>query len=206
MTVIYVAGPMTGLPDFNYPAFDAAAANLEALGHEVLNPTSAEKHNDTGAPQAWDWYMRRALYLVIQADAIALLPGWENSRGATLEHQIGVALGLDIRTLGDWLAAELIDASLQSVDALQQLDQDVSGTASQSARRRDGVANLNVGEHGGESKPASDLAVGLHDPILLNGRGLGFWVECECGWISGGTSTEARARAKHARHVEGVEA
>ena len=38
MTRVYIAGPMTGLPDFNYPAFNAAAAKLRALGLEVLNP------------------------------------------------------------------------------------------------------------------------------------------------------------------------
>ena len=35
---IYIAGPMTGLPDSNYPAFHAAEARLQALGHEPHNP------------------------------------------------------------------------------------------------------------------------------------------------------------------------
>ena len=32
---VYVAGPMTGLPDFNYPAFNAEAQRLRGLGYQV---------------------------------------------------------------------------------------------------------------------------------------------------------------------------
>lgn len=102
MTKVYVAGPMTGLPESNYPAFHAAAATLEALGHQVLNPVDAEQFNDTGKPQTWDWYMRHAIAMVIKADGIALLPGWERSKGANLEYQIGRALDLDIREVENW--------------------------------------------------------------------------------------------------------
>ncbi|MCY1527250.1 hypothetical protein D9M68_623110 [compost metagenome] len=38
MKRIYLAGPMTGLPEFNYPAFHAEAARLRALGYQVENP------------------------------------------------------------------------------------------------------------------------------------------------------------------------
>jgi hypothetical protein len=103
-TTLYVAGPMTGLPEFNYPAFDAAEKDLGTLGFLVLNPTHAEKHNPTpGVPQSWDWYMRHALRMVLAADGVALLDGWERSRGASLEHAVATALGLDIRPLAEWL-------------------------------------------------------------------------------------------------------
>ena len=46
---IYIAGPMTGLPALNFPAFHAAASALRALGHQVVNP--AEINADTTA----DW-------------------------------------------------------------------------------------------------------------------------------------------------------
>lgn len=101
---IYIAGPMTGIPEFNYSAFNAAAEALRAIGHDVLNPTDVEKRNDTGKPQAWDWYMRHALRMVLDSDAIALLPGWENSRGATLEFHVANSLGLPIQSVAQWLA------------------------------------------------------------------------------------------------------
>lgn len=102
-TTVYIAGPMTGIEDFNYPAFNIATEILRARGLEVLNPADTEQYNDTGKPQEWTWYIRHAIRLVSHADGIALLPGWEASKGATLEHQIGTALGLDIRPIEEWL-------------------------------------------------------------------------------------------------------
>lgn len=90
MTRAYVAGPMTGLPDFNFPAFHDAAARLRALGFEVLNPA------ENPAPPCGTWlaYMRMAVAQVAQADAVVLLPGWENSRGAMVEYRLAVGMGL----------------------------------------------------------------------------------------------------------------
>lgn len=89
---VYVAGPMTGLPDFNFPAFHDAAARLRALGFEVLNPAE----NPEPPCKSWLGYMRMAVAQVAQADAIALLPGWENSRGANVEYRLAVGIGLTI--------------------------------------------------------------------------------------------------------------
>ena len=88
----YVAGPMTGLPNLNFAAFHAAAARLRGLGHEVVNP--AEINPDQGAK--WEDCMRADIKALMDCDAILLLPGWERSRGATLEHHIAKALGMYI--------------------------------------------------------------------------------------------------------------
>ena len=82
--MIYVAGPMSGLPEFNFPAFEAETQRLRALGYEVLSPH--EGVEDTTKP--WGFYMRKAISLLIQCDSIILLPGWENSKGARLEESI----------------------------------------------------------------------------------------------------------------------
>lgn len=101
---IYVAGPMTGVEGFNYPVFHAAATELEVRGYEVLNPADTELLNPTpGLPQTWDWYMRHALRMVVDSDGICLLPGWQASKGANLEVEVGYSLQLDIRPLDDWL-------------------------------------------------------------------------------------------------------
>ena len=113
MTRIYIAGPMTGLPDFNYPAFHAAAQKLRSLGHEVLNPAE----NPVPPCGTWAGYMRLALAQLVQCDCIVLLPGWSDSRGALIERKLAQALGMDMvlftesltQALGDKTVAALID-------------------------------------------------------------------------------------------------
>lgn len=101
--LVYVCGPMSGYPAFNYPAFNDAAAELRKAGYAALNPVDSERHNISGKPQSWDWYMRHALRMVTDADGIALLPGWEASKGATVEVYVARALGMPIRSLAAWL-------------------------------------------------------------------------------------------------------
>jgi hypothetical protein len=87
---IYVAGPMTGLHQLNFPAFHAESARLRALGHEVINP--AELNPDPC--MTWHDCMRRDIAALVTCSAIRLLPGWQDSKGATLEHHIADRLGL----------------------------------------------------------------------------------------------------------------
>lgn len=89
---IYIAGPMTGLKDFNYPAFNAEAARLRALGHEVLNPAE----NPAPPCGSWAGYMRLALRQLIECECVVLLPGWIESKGAMIERNLAQALGMAI--------------------------------------------------------------------------------------------------------------
>lgn len=82
MTTLYVAGPMSGYPEHNYPAFRAVTSHLRAEGHTVLCPTE-NFGGDRTLPKAV--YMLEDLRMVLEADAIALLPGWQDSEGARLE-------------------------------------------------------------------------------------------------------------------------
>ena len=88
----YICGPMTGIPGLNFPAFHAKAAELRVLGHEAVNP--AEINPDLQA----DWHecMRADIKALCDCHAIALLPGWRQSKGATLEHDIALRLGLQV--------------------------------------------------------------------------------------------------------------
>lgn len=97
---VYIAGPMTGLPDFNYPAFHEAAAKLRAMGYEVVNP--AENDRDTNDP--WEVFLREALQKMLTCDSVALLPGWEDSRGARLEVHVANAIGMRVASLPVFLA------------------------------------------------------------------------------------------------------
>lgn len=87
---IYIAGPMTGLPELNYPAFVSLAAQLRADGHAVINPAE----NPVPPCGSWLGYMRMSVAQVATVDCVVMLPGWEASRGATLEHHIATQLKL----------------------------------------------------------------------------------------------------------------
>lgn len=97
---VYIAGPMTGHQDFNYHAFHYAATDLRAAGHTVLNPAENPKPNPNPTWQDW---MRVALGQLIQADAIALLPGWHLSRGAKVERALAEGLGLQVLHIQDYV-------------------------------------------------------------------------------------------------------
>jgi hypothetical protein len=90
---VYVAGPMTGYPDWNHPAFFNMAARLRCAGYKVISP--AELH-EPADDTPWDWYLRRDLVELVKCTRIVLLPGWQDSKGAQLEHHIAKALGVTI--------------------------------------------------------------------------------------------------------------
>lgn len=89
---IYIAGPMSGYENHNFPAFAAKAAVLRDMGFDVVSP--AEINPDT--KMAWADCMRADIKALVSCDAIALLHGWENSKGAKLEHHIAERLELKV--------------------------------------------------------------------------------------------------------------
>lgn len=110
---IYLAGPMRGYDQFNYPAFHKAAAMLRAQGHSVFSPAEKdiERHNGedisigtTGQLaeiEAKGFSLRDAIaddleYIIRHADAIALLPGFEKSSGVAVELALSKFLSLEV--------------------------------------------------------------------------------------------------------------
>ena len=105
MTRIYIAGPMTGLPEFNYPAFHDAAAHLRALGYDVVSPAEI---NAELAHEGWLPCMRRDIAGLVRCDGIALLPGWNRSRGAQIEATLAISLGLHCASVETWLSGAML--------------------------------------------------------------------------------------------------
>lgn len=111
---LYLAGPMRGIPFFNFPAFKEAAAALRAKGHYVFNPAERDEEihgeglsegNEEGceakAVIEHGFSLRRALredlaFICDEAEGIAVLPGWEGSRGCQAEMTVASALDLPI--------------------------------------------------------------------------------------------------------------
>lgn len=88
--VIYLAGPMTGLPEFNYPAFAEAEERGKAMWLDVRSPHKNFNEN-TGLDYAT--YIRADMKMLLECNAIALLPGWQKSRGARFELHVAQLLG-----------------------------------------------------------------------------------------------------------------
>lgn len=89
---VYIAGPMTGIEELNFPAFNAEADKLRGEGLAVLNP--AEHGIVDGAE--WADYLRHDIAGLTSCERIHLLRGWEKSKGAQLEVTIAQALGMRI--------------------------------------------------------------------------------------------------------------
>lgn len=121
--VIYLAGPMQGIPEFNFPRFNAVAAGLRRGGSTVFNPAEKDierhagvdisKGNTAGSLELskteHKFSLRQALgedmaFICYEANTIVMLPGWEKSNGAQAEHRTAVALiseGMDIIYLNE---------------------------------------------------------------------------------------------------------
>lgn len=113
---LYIAGPMRGLPDFNFPAFDRARDAIAAMGHEPVSPADHDREvlweRHRRRPEEMDGYatgdlarynadarvsfeelLGWDLKQIIDADGIALLDGWERSTGAGHEVYVARATG-----------------------------------------------------------------------------------------------------------------
>lgn len=101
---IYIAGPMTGYENWNFAAFDAAKKRLADAGYDVLSPADLDRQfgfdpqATTGEPDPD--FLRRALRIDVEAicwaDAVVLLPGWQQSKGARFEVCAAMFLGIPI--------------------------------------------------------------------------------------------------------------
>lgn len=119
--VLYVAGPMTGVPHFNFPLFDTVSASLRLDGFTIISPAETDHERTRAAAmesltgsiadlasvegaESWGDCLARDVkmladgaeqsdYSLLKIDGIAFLPNWEKSRGARLEAFVGLLTG-----------------------------------------------------------------------------------------------------------------
>lgn len=100
---IYIAGPMRGYPEHNFPAFFAAEEKWQGRGaviKKIYNPAKMDldegydPNTVTDTREHLKGCMRRDLNAILNCDAVVMLPGWEKSEGAKVEHALAVYLGL----------------------------------------------------------------------------------------------------------------
>lgn len=138
---VYLAGPMRGYAEFNFPAFHAAAEELRSFKYNVFSP--AERDNNIGfdpsgmkgdhaelEPAGFD--LRDALgadlsYICSDADAVVVLPGWEKSSGAQAEVATAKALSLPVMTLAEAMGQPSPEAQSPRADALSEATALITG-------------------------------------------------------------------------------
>jgi len=102
MSKVYIAGPMTGYPLYNFEQFFAWAAAIRSTGDTPLNPAGhdlSKMFNGWAYSEAdYDEVIEYDLELIRQeADRMFMLRGWNFSKGAQMEHKLAVELGLNIQ-------------------------------------------------------------------------------------------------------------
>jgi hypothetical protein len=122
---IYVAGPMRGYKDFNFPAFDAKRDEINALGHVAVSPADLDREagdvdEKAGVAPPIEVCMHRDIAALLECDAIAFLDGWEYSEGALNEQTVGRILGLKFYYPEDEIPP-VVDAPEQEVKIPEQV-------------------------------------------------------------------------------------
>jgi hypothetical protein len=108
---IYIAGPMRGIPLYNFPAFDQAAWELKDLGYCPISPTDIDRQygfDPRDLPQPWDWttfpkksmklqdVIMRDVVAILQCDGVLMLPGHLDSAGAIAEKRLALWAGIPV--------------------------------------------------------------------------------------------------------------
>ena len=141
--ILYVAGPMSGIPQFNYPAFMSAADALREKGYDVRNPAemddpatqkaalaSTDGHFGSGVVngETWGDFLARDVKLVAdEIDGVCLLPGWVESRGARLEAFVALSVQKPVFLYANGDAHKMGDEYIMKQIAEKVIDQgDVS--------------------------------------------------------------------------------
>jgi len=91
--VVYISGKVSGL-DFEVAkqSFQDAENKMLELGYEVINPLKLPNDHD----KTWESYMRVCITHLTLCDAIYMLDGWENSKGANLEYYLAYELKIKV--------------------------------------------------------------------------------------------------------------
>ena len=138
----YLAGPMSGIDQLNFPAFYRAAERLRGKGLHIINPAELDDIDDVEfalqsngeepMPRSWGEYLARDVELIAnEAAAIIVLPGWEYSKGARLECFVGLSCDMPVYLYND---ADPVELDKRSVLAV--LSQKLGDTLTPAQRRQ----------------------------------------------------------------------
>lgn len=93
---VYISGPMTGIPEFNFPAFFNKEKELKKSGWKVINPARIGKRIILKRNVEYQDYIKADLKGLFKCSTIYMMKGWQNSKGANLEKHVAEILLLKI--------------------------------------------------------------------------------------------------------------
>lgn len=89
---VYIAGKMYGLPQEQVKEkVERVSTDLQNQGYRVVSPAECMNNGET-----WERSMKHSIKSMLECDEVHLLPGWQESRGAQLERDIAIRLGMDV--------------------------------------------------------------------------------------------------------------
>jgi hypothetical protein len=92
---VYISGGISGTPEFTENQrlkFEEAELKLKEKGFVVVNPFNLNHEK----AETWSDYMRTDIKALMDCTHIFMLRGWGNSRGARIEHNLAVNLGIEV--------------------------------------------------------------------------------------------------------------
>lgn len=111
---LYIAGPMTGYPDYNFANFDRVAKLLREKGFMVINPAEIDRvygyteeilrtMSDREVKGIMKLIVMRDILAIFECDGIALLEGWEHSKGTQVEIALANLLNIPVKPYSQWI-------------------------------------------------------------------------------------------------------
>jgi hypothetical protein len=104
---IYIAGPIAGIEDGNRAAFAKRAEKLKLARFEPVNPwdippdhpadvSCAGRLVDHSQTHRYGCFLREDIKVLMTCDGFTLLPGWQDSIGASTEEHVARSMGLPL--------------------------------------------------------------------------------------------------------------
>lgn len=95
---VYVVGPVTGIEGLNRDEFERVRGELARAGYAARIP-----HDYVPRSYGWEAAMRASIAAMLRCDGVALLDGWQASRGAKAERDVAQAVGIPVKGVAGWL-------------------------------------------------------------------------------------------------------
>jgi len=140
----YLGGPMTGIPQFNFPHFDHVAGVLRERGYNIISPAELDEPetrdaalaSSDGAPgsgaandEPYESFLARDLIIVSMPACIGgiFINGWQHSRGARGESWVLQFLNKDLYEYDEFDGSPVLTAISHRDDRLTELGVDAQG-------------------------------------------------------------------------------